>query len=187
MTDLAFRNRQVTTTARAGRGDYDGALTVFQTLGALGDRRYGDRNAPHAWILPSVSAAARAARDPLDERHDCSLGVVAPGSEVLGYLSEGVISAGFRASGDVALYTMVASTVRLMQFSAVWLTARLRSNRRCRCFSRHARPGDANACRAAGAATPLVAFRPEALLSRRVCPASPARRSPTLHSHWRWP
>lgn len=123
MTDLGFsQSAGNDMTARVGRDDYPGALAVFQTLGAL---------VLTVSAVGMVLSASLLSYLPLRDLLDVTS--MSPetvrwvlwllGTEVLVYLSEGVISAGFRASGDVALYTMAASTVRLIQFSAVWIAA----------------------------------------------------------------
>jgi len=125
MTDLGFSQSAANDmTARVARADRAGALTVFQSLGAL------------VFLLAVaglVLVAAAATLLPLGSwMHFVILStpqvrwvLCLLAAEVLVRLTEGISQAGFRANGDYALGTAVYSSTLLTQYGSVWLLAAL--------------------------------------------------------------
>lgn len=125
MTDLGFsQSAGNDMTARAGRGDIVGMLSVFQSLAilvyltaALGLILVGLLVAVlpfHDWLdLSSLSAA--------DSRW--ILWLLA--AEVLVKLTDGVNHAGYRANGDYAFHTSLYYSTLLGQQVSIWLMAAL--------------------------------------------------------------
>ena len=123
MTDLGFSHSAGNDmTARVGRGDRDGALTVFQSLAGL------------VYAIAAVGLILSAVllwRLPLqDWLHFKTMNTEAIrwvlwllAAEVFVHLPNGVTHAGFRASGDYALHIGLDSTTRLLQFAGVWAAA----------------------------------------------------------------
>lgn len=123
MSDLGFsQSAGNDMTARVGRGDRAGALTVFQSLlvlvcpitvaglilsvGAI-------------WHLPLRDWLRFEAMDAETVRWALSLLV----AQMFVYLLNAVTYAGFRCTGDYALQVSLESTTRLLQFVGVWIVA----------------------------------------------------------------
>lgn len=123
ITDLGFSQSAANDmTARVGRGDYDGALSVFQTLTAL------------VYAVSAVSvviAAVAAAYLPFQSWFNFAelagaearwvLWVLA--TAVLIKLADGVNAAGFRAGGEYALHRTIEATTMLIQHGGIWIVA----------------------------------------------------------------
>ena len=123
MADLGFsQSAGNDMTARAARGDHTGTLAVFQSLAVLvytitaaglllGSALF--------WHLPLERWLHFQALDADTARW--VLWLLA--AQVFATLPDGVNHAGFRAAGDYALHVGLNSTTRLLQFSAIWITA----------------------------------------------------------------
>ena len=123
MVDLGFsQSAGNDMTARVARGDRAGALSVFQSLGVLvyGMTAIGLALSAltifhlplHEW-LNFESLDADSAR--------WTLWLLS--ATVLVTLPDGVTHAGFRAGGEYAFHYSMYSTVRLLQFAGIWVTA----------------------------------------------------------------
>lgn len=123
MTDLGFtQSAGNDMTARVARGDRAGALTVFQSIGVLVYALAATGlilSALLLWQLPLGRWFSFTAMN--GETIRWVLWLLA--AEVFVRLLNGVIHAGFRASGDYALHLGLNSTVRLIQFAGLWLAA----------------------------------------------------------------
>ena len=125
MTDLGFsQSAGNDMTARAARGDRSGALAVFQSLAvlvysvaAVGLLLSGAL----LWGLPLERWLHFQALD----AHAARWVLWLLAAQVFAALPNGVNDAGFRASGDYALHVGLDSTVRLFQFSGIWIAALL--------------------------------------------------------------
>jgi len=123
MTDLGFSQSAANDmTARVARGDRSGALTVFQSLGALvflaalaGLVLVGVAIA----LLPLGTWMHFAGLNTGDVRW--VLWLLA--AEVLVKLPEGISHAGFRATGDYALHVAIYYSTLLAQHASIWLLA----------------------------------------------------------------
>jgi O-antigen/teichoic acid export membrane protein len=125
MTDLGFsQSAGNDMTARVARGDRAGALAVFQSLSAL-------------VLLLAVAGlllvAAATALLPLGNwMHFAGLSTKAVrwvlwllAAEMLVRLTDGVIHAGFRATGDYALHLAIYFSTLFTQHASIWLAAAL--------------------------------------------------------------
>jgi O-antigen/teichoic acid export membrane protein len=125
MTDLGFsQSAGNDMTARVARGDKAGAITVFQSLGAL------------VFVLALaglVLVATAAVLLPLGSwmhfsnltTHEVRWVLWFLGAEVLIKLTDGVNHAGFRATGDYALHVAIYYSVLFAQHASIWLLAAL--------------------------------------------------------------
>jgi len=125
MTDLGFsQSAGNDMTARVARGDRAGALTIFQSLGAL---------VFFLVVAGLVLVAAATTLLPLGSWiHFVGLSTLQVrwvlwllAAEVLVRLTEGISQAGFRANGDYALGASIYASTLLAQYASVWLLAAL--------------------------------------------------------------
>ena len=123
MTDLGFSQSAANDmTQRVARGDAEGALGVFQSLGVL---VFG------VAILGMMILLALVAVLPISRwmhlkvltTTDVRWVLVLLAAEVLVRLTEGVSHAGYRANGDYAIHVGIQYSTLLVQSVLVWLTA----------------------------------------------------------------
>src|SRR3989454_5030380 len=123
MTDLGFSQSAANDmTARVARGDRAGALTVFQSLGALVS------GVAVAGLLLVAAAAALLPLGSWTHLGDLSTRDVRwvlwfLAAEVLVRLADGINHAGFRATGDYALHVAIYYSTLFAQHASVWLLA----------------------------------------------------------------
>ncbi|MDW2980344.1 hypothetical protein [Rhodanobacter sp. KK11] len=122
MTDLGFsQSAGNDMSARVARGDRAGALAVFQSLGVAVYAIAG---------VGLVLSAVLVWRLPLAGLHFEAMNAQAAHwvlwllcAQVFVALPDGVNHAGFRACGDYALHMGLNSTMRLFQYSSIWIVA----------------------------------------------------------------
>lgn len=123
MTDLGFSLSAANDmTARVSCGDRREALSVFQTLGIL---------VFFATTVGFVLVSALLITLPINRWSSFHVMGTSEirwilwflAAEVLARLPDGITHAGFRANGEYAFHVKHSSTIRLVQFAVIWVTA----------------------------------------------------------------
>ncbi len=123
MADLGFSQTAGNDmTQRVARGDYKGALAVFQSIGLL---IAICSSAGLAFVIALLSATPIACLLPMQMLSSRQvawiIGLLA--AEVLVSINEGTMHAGFRAGGGYAFHTALNASTLLIQNTALWLSA----------------------------------------------------------------
>jgi O-antigen/teichoic acid export membrane protein len=123
MADLGFaQSAGNDMTQCVARGDLEGALAVFQSIGGLIliCSVFG-----LAVVIALLTATSLTELLPLQmlssEEAAWVIGLLA--AEVIIALNEGTLHAGFRACGAYALHTSISNTTRLIQYALLWAAA----------------------------------------------------------------
>lgn len=123
MTDLGFaQSAGNDMTQRVARGDLQGALAEFQSIGSLIVLCSVCGLAGVTALLTATSFLDLLPLQMLSgEEAAWVLGLLA--AEVCVTLNEGTLHAGFRAGGGYALHTAIDNTTRMVQHALLWATA----------------------------------------------------------------
>lgn len=123
ITDLGFsQSAGNDMTARVARGDWSGALAVFQSLGGLVCLAAGAGLVLCAGLV-ELLPVGRWMHFSVLTGDDVRMVILLLASEVLVKIIDGAVHAGFRANGQYAFHYAAYSTILLCQHAALWLVA----------------------------------------------------------------